>query len=251
MARRDRVKDTNPLEKPNREVMTLADLTNQMTSEQRDKSLEKIDIPAGLFVADDGALSIGGYKLTSIGLVVDDKATYDDWETVGSVLLRLDGTIQLLIGDWLVQAERQWGRTYEEIAEHTGYAVKSLYQYKWVAESVTFSMRIENLTFTHYMVVAGIDDESRKAALLKQASAEGWSVKRLREEINPPTLPNDSKGEKNKIFRGFGEKMKEMKLLKRTVRKAGEGDDSARMEALGRIAKHRAWLDELEEWLSE
>jgi len=251
MARRNRVRDTNPLKKPDREVMTLADLSGALTSEKREEALEKVGLPTGLLVADDGALSIGGYKLTSLGLIAGDKATYDDWETVGSVLLRLEGSIQLLIGDWLVQAERQWGQTYEEIAEHTGYSVKSLYQYKWVAENVTFSMRIENLTFTHYSTVAGIEDDNRKAELLAQAAAEGWSVKQLREAVNPPALPANNNGEKNKIFRGFSEKLKDIKSLKKTIQKAGEGDEHAKMEAFGRIAKHRAWLDELEEWLSE
>jgi hypothetical protein len=249
MARRDRVKKTDPMKKPDREVLTLADLTSQMTSEQRDK-LPVEDVPTGLVVADDGVLAIGGYSLTSVGLRIDGDVTYDDWETVGALLLRLEGAIQLLIGDWLVQAERQWGQTYEAIAEQTGYAVKSLYQYKWVAENVPFSMRIENLTFTHYTVVAGIDDDARKMALLEKAAEEGWSVKRLRDELNPPALPSNTGDEKNKIMQSFGEKSKEIKTLSRVVRKAGEGDDHARMEALGRIAKHRAWLDDLEDWLN-
>jgi hypothetical protein len=249
MARRNRVRKTDPLKKPDRGVMTLADLTNQMSSDQRDKSQVQ-DVPTSLVVAEDGVLVIGGYRLTSVGLLVDGNATFDDWETVGALLLQLEGALQLLIGDWLVQAERQWGQTYEEIAEQTGYTVKSLYQYKWVAENVPFTMRIENLTFTHYTIVAGIEDEKRKAALLKQAAAEGWSVKRLRDELTPPALPDDSQDEKTRIMQSFGEKTKEIKTLGRVVRRAGEGDEHARMEALGRIAKHRAWLDEVEEWLS-
>jgi hypothetical protein len=250
MAGRDRVRKTDPMKKPDRDVLTLADLTNQMTSDERDKPLVE-DVPTSLMVAEDGVLAIGGYSLTSIGLKINGDVTYENWETVGALLLRLEGAIQLLIGDWLVQAERQWGQTYEAIAEQTGYAVKSLYQYKWVAENVPFSMRIETLTFTHYTVVAGIDDDSRKMTLLEKAADEGWSVKRLRDEINPPTLPSDAGGEKNKIMQSFGEKSKEIKTLRRVIRKAGEGDEHARMEALGRIAKHRVWLDDLESWLSE
>ena len=225
---------------------TFDDLYNAMTGQPASGDA----LPADIVVSETGDMTIGGYTLTAMGLVISGETTYEDWEKTGLLLLRLEGSIQMLIGDWLGQAERVWGRTYEEIAEKVGRNVRSLYQYKWVAENVQFYMRHINLTFSHYAVVARLP-EGEKEAFLQQAAAEGWSVKQLRRAVYPPTLMETGIGEKPEIFQGFGEKSKGIVKLARTMRRAGQGDESARMEALGRIARYRAWLDELEGWLSD
>lgn len=197
-------------------------------------------------VGEDGSMTIGGYTLTSRGLIAEN-ASFDDWEQVGTVLFALEGSIQLLIGDWLVEAEREWGTTYKEIAEQTGYNPKSLHTYRWVCENVPFSMRMENLTISHYQVVAGLDDAARKADLLRQASKGGWSVKRLREALNPPALPEESPPEQLSLFDLLDKTTVKGWWLERRIERAGKGDENARLELLGKAAMLRRLADALED----
>jgi hypothetical protein len=218
------------------------DLLDEMTGKaapEPDKTEQK-----SLAIAETGDMTVGGYTLTSRGLVVGQGATLEDWEQIGALLLRLEGSIQLLIGDWLVEAEREYNQTYQEIAESTGYSVKHLYNCKWVAENIDFSLRKEKLTFTHYMAVAALPDD-QKREMLERASAEGWSVKQLKEALRP-TL---SESAPVQLSFDFANNSKKMRKIERRAIKAGQGDDRARLESLGWIAELRSQLDELEEAL--
>lgn len=195
-----------------------------------------------------GAVVIGGYQLTPLGLVADAVVTKTDWEQVGSVLFDLEGKIQLLIGDWLVEAERKFGETYRRIADETGKSVRTLYTYKWVAENIDFSLRRENLGYSHYQLVAGMSDAERKAELLERAAAENWTVSRLRQEINRPALLS---GKSPDYLRDFSTKKREMGKIQQQIGKAKTGNPRARRTVLGWITEHRNWLEKLEEWLVE
>jgi hypothetical protein len=213
-----------------------------------DDSPEKTDTPKMLVIAESGDMAVGGYTLTSRGLVAGEGATRNDWEQIGTLLLRLEGAIQLLIGDWLCEGEWKYNETYQEIATETGYEEKTLRNYRWVAAGVEMSLRRDNLSYTHYSVVAPLDDD-QKADLLERASAEGWSVKQLKEakaELLRPTLSAGGGG----IPFDFSEKKREIGKFGKRVKKARQ-DPAAKREALGWIAEQRKWLREVEEWLQD
>ncbi len=130
----------------------------------------------------DGSLAYGGFTLTSTGIALQGDVTAQDWQTIGELIFRVNRAIQWLIGDWIVYGEDyQWGQTYEQLAEQTGYTVETLRQYAYVSRHVQLSIRIDNLSFAHHQVVAGLSGDEQ-IALLTAAAAGGWSVARLRQE---------------------------------------------------------------------
>lgn len=147
----------------------------------------------GVAIAADGSLVAFEYRLTGIGL---DPAALSsrraDWERLGQLLFRFDRSLQWLIGDWLLQGEdNKWGR-HEEIAAELGLQVKTLYDYRYVARHVDFSVRTEKLSFGHHKLVAQLEPASQRGWLelaaagdCDPASGESrlWSISRLRKEM--------------------------------------------------------------------
>ena len=149
----------------------------------------------GVAIAADGALVAFDYRLTGIGL--DPNALSGqraDWERLGQLLFRFDRSMQWLIGDWLLQGEgNKWGQ-HEEIAAELGLQVKTLYDYRYVARHVRFSVRTELLSFGHHKLVAQLEPSQQQRWLQRAVSGDAdgesrpWSVSRLRKEMAaPPT----------------------------------------------------------------
>lgn len=139
--------------------------------------------PNALVPADGGGMMFKGFRLSSVGLLDGDSATFEEWRELGDLLFGFEKSIQWLIGDWLNIGEKQYGQTYDALADSTGYKIKSLYEYAYVARQVEISIRMETLSFGHHGLVAGMKaDQQRKWLML--ADSNGWSVAKLREEIN-------------------------------------------------------------------
>jgi hypothetical protein len=185
-----------------------------------------------MLIAENG-MQIGPYTLTAKGLLCDEVVTFEDWQEVVQVLLRMESSVAILLGDALIQAEMKWGVTYQQVAEATGREVQTLYNYVWVMSKVDFSRRRENLTFGHYDAVARMSADEQER-WLRRASDQGWTVKQLREELKPKkTLPA-----------GIAD------LRERFARL--EKFDAGRLKAkpddvLRDIQAQRAWLDDLEQ----
>ena len=144
-------------------------------------------------VSADGSIRAHDYRLTGVGLdpavLAMDKS---QWQQLGQLLFRLDHSIQWLIGDWLLQGEaNNWGR-HDEIAIELGYEVKTLYDYRYVARNVHFSVRAENLSFGHHKLVAHLDPTEQRHWLsaaedgdTDNASGQSrtWSINRMRREM--------------------------------------------------------------------
>lgn len=181
----------------------------------------------------EGHIVVGGYELTPQGLIVN-YANQKDCELVGTLLFQLDESVQLLIGDWLVESERVYGQTYEKAAEIFNRTPGTLYNYKYVAQNVEFSLRNENLTYSHYAAVAHLPYE-RKQELLQCAVEGSWSVSRLRQEISgnhSPTLPASPLADtKNK------------RVFNRIWRTLSGGVGEVKREDVQHL---RRWLDEVE-----
>jgi hypothetical protein len=200
-------------------------------------------------IGDDGRIQIGVFTMTTTGLVAGGQATFEEWERVGDVLRRLDASIQWLIGDWFAYGERVWGQTYEQISDTTGYEVKTLYDYAYVAKSVDFSVRTENLTFGHHKLVAGLEpDEQRR--WLKYAVDHQLSISQMRQAmaLTPPTLSAQSEGW-SALF--SPEIKRAINKLFSLGRKVGQGDRRAADNLLSQIEQHRRWLDEIERFVRD
>lgn len=151
--------------------------------------LNALDIKVG----QDGAIAAYDYRLTGIGLDPASLAgDQQNWQRLGELLFRFDRSMQWLLGDWLLQGERNnWGK-HEFIAEQLGYDVKTLYDYRYVARNVDFSVRTEKLSFGHHKLVAQLDADQQRSWLERALKgdydavarvARPWSINRLRKEM--------------------------------------------------------------------
>ncbi len=75
-------------------------------------------------------------EIGETALLLPNRLTYAEWESVGLRLQGADDSLKWWIGDWLAYGERKYGETYAAAIEKTGYGVERLRQYKWVAERV-------------------------------------------------------------------------------------------------------------------
>lgn len=113
-------------------------------------------------ILEDGTLTLGQFTLTPVGLHVYGHPSEDDWLAVGGALRRLQSSLQWLIGDWLLLGEREWGVTYERVAELTGYDVATLRDCAYVSSHVKMSIRIDKLSFMHHRLVAALPEAEQR-----------------------------------------------------------------------------------------
>lgn len=208
------------------------------------------EVPSGAIVPqDDGSFIVGQFTLTPTGVQIPEGVSSDDWGQLGDLLFRLNGSIQWLIGDWLNYGARTWGKTYDAIAEATGYEVSTLYNLAMVSSKVDFSLRNEKLSFTHHMLVASRSPEEQRYWLAR-AVDERWSAAQLRAAMKTPTplsSGDTSAGVQKRLI--SHEKPREVRQFLKLASKAGQGDPKAKQRALGQIVQLRQWLDDVEEWL--
>lgn len=144
---------------------------------------------AGQVLASDGTINVHNFQLTPSGMIAPEEARFEDWEQVGHLLFRLEGSIQWLVGDWLLYGEQvKWGET-DEIAKALGRETQTLYHYKSICLAFEFCRRRQNLTFGHHEGVRRLSHEDQERAL-DYAEQEGLSVAAFRKWLKGPT-PDD------------------------------------------------------------
>lgn len=195
--------------------------------------------PGGLVIADDGTVSVGSFRLTGKGIIGGERATAEELTNLGKFLGRIQGSLQWLLGDWAVRAERVWGASYAAVAAEFGLSVNTLYEYARVCRAVEFSIRIENLSFGHHQLVAALEP-AQMTEWLRHAAAHGLSIAKLREAISPTTprqlvAPVDAQ--------------KALLVLKNMTPESLT-DDYHRQSTLNAITRVREWLDQLEDDLN-
>ena len=187
-------------------------------------------------VQDDGTIQLGSFTLTRVGLTVASAATYEEWDKVGTMLRRLDASIQWLIGDWMAFGERQYNKTYAQVAEATGYEEKTLYQYAWVASKVNFSVRTEKLSFTHHQLVAHLATEEQQRWL-------EWAVEN---KVSVAQMRKAMRGERETQINTEPEWLKASADTKKELQKT-----AARLLKAEGVDKTLRWLNYQQELLTE
>jgi len=159
---------------------TLSEL-NQVLERNPDKALA---------LTGDGSIQLGAYILTPTGLQISRFPTYTEWEQLGDVLRKLDGALQWLIGDWLVQGQQHFEIDRARLAALVDRDLHTFENYAWVARSIPHSLRRELLSFGHHMLAAGLDTELEKEEWLAAAVENKWSISQMRAAMagNRPTL---------------------------------------------------------------
>lgn len=127
---------------------------------------------------------MGGFVLTATGIERNASPSFDDWQQLGTFVMRAANGVKWWLGDWLAFGEDrpEWGSKYEEAVEATGLDYGTLANAKSVSKAVGFSLRNENLSWNHHCAVAGEPEELR-AALLQFAEDNDLSVADLRKHI--------------------------------------------------------------------
>lgn len=121
-------------------------------------------------------------QLTRNGLVVTDSMSMAEWLDVGTALRNCQGAVQWWIGDWLNYGERAYGEKYARALEETEYDYQTLRNYKYVSSQVELSLRKDNLSWNHHLIIAPLEPDEQRS-WLEQAEKNGWSVASLRAAI--------------------------------------------------------------------
>lgn len=108
--------------------------------------------------------------------------TFEEWREAGRVLRHLHNSCMWWIGDWLQYGRGKFGESYSQVMDETDYAYDTLRRAAVVAETFAPEQRRQALTFSHHREVLYVEEGSRDYWLDK-AEQEGWSSRRLREEI--------------------------------------------------------------------
>lgn len=123
------------------------------------------------------------------GLEIESGLAKEDWiKGVLTPLKRLINTMEESAlwwwGDALAYGEKNYGSTYTQALEQSGYTYGTLRNAKMVSERVPFVMRHDNLTWSHHAEVAmAVDDEQQRSIWLSSAAAKKMSKSELRKAI--------------------------------------------------------------------
>jgi hypothetical protein len=142
-------------------------------------------------------------KVTRYGLEIEPGLTREEFsESVITPLRTLVGYMEesglWWWGDALAYAEKNYGETYREALEKSGYSYTTLAHAKRVCERIEFGRRIPNLTFRHHHDVAMmLEDKKDQDEWLHKAEKEGWKTNQLRTEIRTHKGIYNKKDDKN------------------------------------------------------
>lgn len=113
------------------------------------------------------------------------------WAAAGHGLGELGRVSNWWIGDWLRYGAAKFGEKYTLAARITGYDRHSLENMVYVASRYEFSLRRENVSWSHHFVVAALPAEERDH-WLHFAAEQRLSVNDLRTEVKAAQRAADS-----------------------------------------------------------
>lgn len=144
-----------------------------------------------LAVQGDGTIQVGRFTLTRIGFRELLPSNRAEWGELGDFLTRLNGSLQWLIGDWLVCGEDYLKIGKVELAAMVDRDLHTFENYAWVARSLPYSLRRESLSFGHHMLVAGLESDREKVRWLDSAQKEKWSIGQMRAAMKGKSQPKN------------------------------------------------------------
>lgn len=119
------------------------------------------------------------FTFTRCGLAPIGEPTREELLACCDFIKNADASIHWWIGDLLNYAESKWGEMYKEVEEATGFNYQTLANDKYIASRIEFSLRKENLSFTHHALVAAHPPQEQKI-LLERAADLGLSARQFR-----------------------------------------------------------------------
>lgn len=127
------------------------------------------------------------FAFSPVGLATTRTPTFEEWEALGIHLALVEGALQWWIGDWLNIGEAAFGERASQAMDATGWELKTVLQYRWVAAAVPFDRRRPALSFSHHREVADLGPADQARWLDRAQAGDGaspWGVNRLRLALN-------------------------------------------------------------------
>lgn len=207
------------------------------------RGIDSTSVEKAIVAKGKGITGIGKYiQLSSIGAVFDREIGLDEFTQFFEVLKRIQSSMQWIVGDWANHGELAMDMTYDEMAEVTGYKVKTLQNFAYVSRHVPISLRKEVLSFGHHNLVAGFTKEDQEK-FLNYAEINNLSVRELQAIIdNTPALP----GEDHTGFKRFGKNSRFLGKIATKIDQNRKIRAKDVEESIDRIREMRLWLDDVE-----
>lgn len=155
------------------------------------------EIEGDQLVMRDNQIQVGAFTLTPVGLEMTGENSKEEWDKIGEMLLRLEGSIQWLIGDWLVYGEGVHYGELKDFADKLEMDYGTLRNYASVARNVHLSLRNDKLSYHHHVAVSKLTPEWQKYALEHAVNQKKMPVAKFRQwiadqtgEVSTPALPS-------------------------------------------------------------
>lgn len=114
-------------------------------------------------MAEETTADIG--ETTEVAWIAPTNMTYDEWCGVGRTLQQIHKSINFWLGDWLNAGERRFGEMAVQAVEETGRGIESLLKCKAVSARYAPHERFENLSWSHHLAAAYMDEAFRHEVL--------------------------------------------------------------------------------------
>jgi hypothetical protein len=181
--------------------------------EQLSGIMQQLEGRASDLVAQDGTLLVHGFQLSPTGLIAPQDYSEEAWDQIGQLLFRLEGSIQWLIGDWIVYGGAVGWGDIPALATKIGREPQTLRDYSYVSRRIKLSFRNDNLTYTHHVVAAKADLSPEELDYaLKGAAHFGFSVLDFRKWIKQG-MPQDGLQEIQELPEKTGPRYNPTKML--------------------------------------
>lgn len=120
--------------------------------------------------------------VSKVAWIPQGEMGHAEWIVAGRRLGAIGRCSQWWIGDWIRYGTARWGEKYAEAARVTGYDVASLRNMAWVASRFSSSLRSDELTWSHHVLLAPLEPEEQ-SRWLEHAREKRFSVADLRLEL--------------------------------------------------------------------
>jgi hypothetical protein len=112
--------------------------------------------------------------LSETGLNLPGTITREEYESLGSVLGRIQESMRWAIGDYILRGEELFGEDAFQLSESLGISVESRQQYVRVAQAIEPVRRRGELTWSHHRAVYAMEPEDQDR-WLDEAVENGWT----------------------------------------------------------------------------
>lgn len=122
-----------------------------------------------------------GVSLSRNALQFERELSYEEWESIGAELFKVDQAWQWWVGDWINYGEKKYGETYTHALTVTGKTIGTLQDIAWICREFESSLRYE-VSFYHHRLVASLDIQSR-GRILAEAEEKRHPASWVREQV--------------------------------------------------------------------